>query len=241
MDELNHGIYDPRVLRDYLAYARSRYRPGPERVVLAGAGNFDYRDLLGLGGNPIPPLMVSTPYGLFASDNSLVDFDRDLLPDIQIGRLPVLTAAELDAVVMRALSLDPQARFTSGREMAAALEFRGYDYRFEYGDGAHTHKHGGALLPETLRWLWRDYPKPITKSTSTEGERHFVNPVGPGWASHEGKWDDARVVGKDKKHYGSLPREWAHYEGTYLHSNKVVIAASIGGARVLAQPTQPPV
>jgi enterochelin esterase family protein len=47
----------------------------------------------------------------------------------------------------------------ANQQMAAALKFRGYDYRFEYGDGAHTHKHGGALLPESLRWLWRDFPK----------------------------------------------------------------------------------
>ncbi len=43
----------------------------------------------------------------------------------------------------------------ANQQMAAALKFRGYDYRFEFGDGAHTHKHGGALLPDTLRWLWR--------------------------------------------------------------------------------------
>jgi len=43
--------------------------------------------------------------------------------------------------------------------MAASLKFRGYDYRFEFGDGAHTHKHGGALLPDALRWIWRDYAK----------------------------------------------------------------------------------
>lgn len=47
----------------------------------------------------------------------------------------------------------------ANQQMAAALKFRGYDYRFEFGDGAHTHKHGGSLLPEALRWLWRDYPK----------------------------------------------------------------------------------
>jgi enterochelin esterase-like enzyme len=47
----------------------------------------------------------------------------------------------------------------ANQQMAAALKFRGYDYRFEMGDGAHTHKHGGTLLPDTLRWLWRDYPK----------------------------------------------------------------------------------
>jgi len=43
----------------------------------------------------------------------------------------------------------------ANQQMAAALKFRSYDYRFEYGDGGHTHKHGGALLPDTLRWLWR--------------------------------------------------------------------------------------
>jgi len=47
----------------------------------------------------------------------------------------------------------------ANQSMAAALKFRGYDYRFEMGDGAHTHKHGGALLPDALRWLWRDYEK----------------------------------------------------------------------------------
>ena len=36
----------------------------------------------------------------------------------------------------------------ANQQMAAALKFRGYDYRFETGDGGHTHKHGGALLPE---------------------------------------------------------------------------------------------
>jgi enterochelin esterase family protein len=47
----------------------------------------------------------------------------------------------------------------ANQQMAAALKFRGYDYRFEFGDGGHTAKHGGALLPDTMRWLWRDYPK----------------------------------------------------------------------------------
>jgi enterochelin esterase-like enzyme len=47
----------------------------------------------------------------------------------------------------------------ANQEMAAALKFARYDYRFEFGDGGHTGKHGGALLPESLIWLWRDYPK----------------------------------------------------------------------------------
>jgi enterochelin esterase family protein len=44
----------------------------------------------------------------------------------------------------------------ANQEMAAALRFAGYDYRFEYGTGGHNGIHGGAILPDSLRWLWRD-------------------------------------------------------------------------------------
>ncbi|MGD9724576.1 MAG: alpha/beta hydrolase [Pirellulales bacterium] len=44
----------------------------------------------------------------------------------------------------------------ANQEMAAALKFAGYDYEFVYGDGAHNGKHGGAILPDSLRWLWKD-------------------------------------------------------------------------------------
>jgi enterochelin esterase family protein len=46
----------------------------------------------------------------------------------------------------------------ANQEMAAALKFAKYDYEFVYGEGAHNGKHGGAILPDSLRWLWRDYP-----------------------------------------------------------------------------------
>ncbi len=42
------------------------------------------------------------------------------------------------------------------QQMAAALKFKKYDYQFVFGDGAHNGKQGGAILPESLRWLWRD-------------------------------------------------------------------------------------
>ena len=41
--------------------------------------------------------------------------------------------------------------------MAAALQEKGYDYKAAFGDGAHNHKHGAAILPDQLRWLWKDY------------------------------------------------------------------------------------
>jgi enterochelin esterase family protein len=40
-------------------------------------------------------------------------------------------------------------------QMTAALRHMGYDYKLVYGDGGHNGKHGGVILPESLRWLWR--------------------------------------------------------------------------------------
>ncbi|HEY5806702.1 MAG TPA: alpha/beta hydrolase-fold protein [Povalibacter sp.] len=34
-----------------------------------------------------------------------------------------------------------------------------YDVTHVWGDGAHSDAHGGALLPDMLRWMWRDQPK----------------------------------------------------------------------------------
>ena len=47
----------------------------------------------------------------------------------------------------------------SNKDMAAALKFAGYDHKFELGTGGHSGKQGAAILPDVLRWLWRDFPK----------------------------------------------------------------------------------
>jgi enterochelin esterase family protein len=44
----------------------------------------------------------------------------------------------------------------ANQEMAAALKFAGYDYQFVFGDGGHNGKQGGVILPDSLRWLWKD-------------------------------------------------------------------------------------
>ena len=45
--------------------------------------------------------------------------------------------------------------------MAAALEFAGNDVKIDLGEDGHSNRHGASVLPDTLRWLWRDYPRPI--------------------------------------------------------------------------------
>jgi gluconolactonase len=75
----------------------------------------------------------------------------------------------------------------ANQAMLRALEFSGYDVTHAWGDGAHDGKHGGAILPDALRWLWRDPARtvgpagpskqPLFTSVLVEGEGW--QPVGP--------------------------------------------------------------
>jgi enterochelin esterase-like enzyme len=39
-----------------------------------------------------------------------------------------------------------------------ALQSKGYDVNYTWGTNRHGQAMGGAILPEMLRWLWRDQP-----------------------------------------------------------------------------------
>jgi enterochelin esterase-like enzyme len=43
-------------------------------------------------------------------------------------------------------------------EMESSLRFAEYDIKSVWGHGAHNGNHGGAILPDSLRWLWRREP-----------------------------------------------------------------------------------
>ena len=59
---------------------------------------------------------------------------------------------------MNDLNLEEGSWALANLSMESALMFARYDYRFEMGDGGHDLFHGGAIFPDTLRWIWRDYP-----------------------------------------------------------------------------------
>lgn len=56
------------------------------------------------------------------------------------------------------------------QQMHKALVFKGYDHKFEFGGGGHNGNHGGAILPDAMRWIWRDYPgvTPLPAALSAE-------------------------------------------------------------------------
>lgn len=41
--------------------------------------------------------------------------------------------------------------------LVEAMTEKGYDVNYTWGIGQHSARHGGAILPEMMRWLWRDH------------------------------------------------------------------------------------
>ena len=49
-----------------------------------------------------------------------------------------------------------------------ALVENGYDVNYSWGIGVHSHDMGGAMLPEMMRWLWRDQPVSVDPRDTVE-------------------------------------------------------------------------
>ena len=51
------------------------------------------------------------------------------------------------------------------QNMNAAMNFAGYDHKFEYYEGeAHSTRKASEVMPDIMRWLWRGYPAPIAQN-----------------------------------------------------------------------------
>ncbi len=64
--------------------------------------------------------------------------------------------------------------FQANQLVYSSLEYSGYDAKFVIGTEGHSGRHGNSILPEALRWVWREYPKPITASKGGPGIRHYI-------------------------------------------------------------------
>jgi enterochelin esterase family protein len=62
-------------------------------------------------------------------------------------------------------------------QMAAALTEKGCDVNYCWGIGTHSNKQGGAMLPEMLRWLWRDYAR--SDDPMNDSNRKLLVPAEP--------------------------------------------------------------
>lgn len=69
----------------------------------------------------------------------------------------------------------------ANQDMFSALTWAGYEVRKEWGSGGHDGKQGGAILPEALRWLWKDWATPVRAGLVSNSPIGQVLLPGEGW------------------------------------------------------------
>jgi hypothetical protein len=118
-DLFGEGQHGPAALRAYLA----QVTPPPQYVVLIGKATLDPHDYMGTGtADLVPTVFVQTPdyHSIAAADTALVATGDGLTPFAAVGRLPVETAAELDAVVAKIVAFETNGEPASGLAVFAA-------------------------------------------------------------------------------------------------------------------------
>ena len=62
--------------------------------------------------------------------------------------------------------------------MERALSFSGYEVKHVWGEDGHNGRHGTSIFPDAMRWLWKDWPMPVKKTTSKN--QMLVDVLSPG-------------------------------------------------------------
>lgn len=66
--------------------------------------------------------------------------------------------------------------FKQNVRMVEAMSAKGYDINYTWSIGKHSLTHGGVILPEMMRWLWRDHA--VSTDVNDSVERAFHTPAG---------------------------------------------------------------
>jgi sugar lactone lactonase YvrE/enterochelin esterase-like enzyme len=68
----------------------------------------------------------------------------------------------------------------ANQEMERAFQFAGYEVAHAWGDGGHNTKHATEVFPQAMRWLWKDWPKPVQTGKGSKQLQEILIP-GEDW------------------------------------------------------------
>lgn len=124
-DEFNHGILNPKAIREFLDYAYHNWQsPAPTYVLLVG--DTDIKKKIDF----VPTMQVQIPgYGSSASDHQFVTFrGTDSFPDMLIGRMPANNRVDARIFVERVINYETAPKV--GPWHKRFLMLAGSDIRF---------------------------------------------------------------------------------------------------------------
>ncbi len=68
----------------------------------------------------------------------------------------------------------------ANQELERSLTFAGYEHEHVWGEGGHNGKHGTALFPDAMRFLWRGWPAPVKAGAGSPQLQDILIP-GENW------------------------------------------------------------
>jgi gluconolactonase len=103
--------------------------------------------------------------------------------------------------------------YIANQHMMSSFEYMGYDARLVLGEEGHNGIQGASILPDALRWLWRDYPAPIAAPQPPATREWATDVFAPGsaWeeagqdAPAEAALDPTRAIGRSGGVYAIDP------------------------------------
>lgn len=126
-DEFSFGKHSPQAIHDFLERAKTTWMRQPHYLLLAGDASYDPKNYFGQGLNDlVPTKLIDTALTETASDDWLADFNGDGMADLSIGRLPLRTVAQTEALVAKIVGYENAAPDPSrGALLVADTNFEG--------------------------------------------------------------------------------------------------------------------
>lgn len=196
-NEFSYGVKDPDAIRQFLGYAYHHWaKPEPLYVLLAGKGTYDPRGYAKLASSSIIPTHhgpTSETYTGLDVWFSLVD-GNDNLADMAIGRVPVVSDEQMQAVVNKILAYETISPTDPNRKRGTLVTGPPKNAGDNFGDSANVVADMMALngFTTSQKLYSCDCNSTLLSSIHDEG-RFFVSYYGHGAANLWDKpWPGAR-------------------------------------------------
>jgi gluconolactonase len=85
------------------------------------------------------------------------------------------------------------------QSMQRALEFAGYSFEHIFGEGTHSGQHAASIFPTAMRWLWKDWPKPVTAGDSQNNFLKAILQAGEPWQPVSGDYRSGGPLAADPR------------------------------------------
>ncbi len=132
-DEFSSGERSPLAIKAFFNKAYTTWSVKPRYALLLGHATVDPRNFTGYGGanlDQVPTVLYDSLFMEASGDEALADFNGDGISEITIGRMPVTSAAEAQAVIQKSIRAENNSSGWASRT-SALVNDSPTDYPFD--------------------------------------------------------------------------------------------------------------